>query len=157
METSGNGGGGDIDVKATGINLLSGVVAADGGTGEYCAPAGAVSFVAMAAASSVQNSIRAVTGGSDCEGGEIEFIGPAVTVSGDLAAHGGASASPFAIYVTATSGDLVVTSTAAMNANGQDSAITARRRRDLRESRDPLLLVPRKIEPVDVSPTRRTL
>ena len=117
IDTSGNGGGGDIQVQAASVDLQTGVIAADGGTDLNCGDGGVITIVATGGSSSSAITLRATAGG-ECGGGEVALTGAAVTVSGDIDAHGGAWASDQAITVTALSGNITVSGLAALMASG---------------------------------------
>ncbi|MBY0276739.1 hypothetical protein K2Z84_15465 [Candidatus Binatia bacterium] len=114
----GNGGGGEITIAANGATLATGRISADGGTGEDCGDGGLILLDAGSGTLRVENRLRARTAGHDCEGGEIDLRGAAIEVSGSVDASGGAQASDFAIWMGAIPGDLTITSTARLRADG---------------------------------------
>lgn len=69
IDTSGNGGGGTIEVRASSISLTAGVITADGGSGATCGDGGAVEFAAQSGALTTSINIHSTTAGSDCSGG----------------------------------------------------------------------------------------
>ncbi|HZR79951.1 MAG TPA: hypothetical protein VFD92_02555 [Candidatus Binatia bacterium] len=118
VDTSGNGGGGGIALRASAIDLANGVITADGGSGDTCGDGGAIEIDARSGPGSISNTVRTTTGSNDCGGGSITIAGASVTVSGALDAHGGASASDDGIFVHATAGDVVFTSTSSVDVSG---------------------------------------
>lgn len=114
----GNGGGGAVAIAANGATLASGRISADGGTGEDCGDGGVILLDAGAGTLRVENRLRARTAGHDCEGGEIDLRGAAIEVAGAIDASGGAQASDFAIWIGAIPGDLTITGTARLRADG---------------------------------------
>lgn len=118
IDTSGNGGGGTIRVRAVGITLTTGTITADGGSGTTCGPGGGIDLDALTGPLTAAATIRSISSGSDCEGGSILLEGASVYVSGDLDARGGAAASEDAITIMATAGDIVVSGSASLKADG---------------------------------------
>lgn len=118
MDVSGNAGGGTISIDAGSINLNQGVIASDGGVGANCGDGGLIDLEAGSGSISVAASVHATTSGGDCLGGSIYAVAPTITISGDLDARGGGSGADDAISLDATFGDLVITSTATLRADG---------------------------------------
>lgn len=118
IDTSGNGGGGDITVNAATVTIDGGVIAADGGQGGSCGDGGAIDIEAQGGPLVFSTIIHATTPGGDCESGDIFLLGGPVTIAGQIDAHGGGEGSDEAISIESTSGDLVVTSAAWLRADG---------------------------------------
>lgn len=113
-----NAGSGTLSITAATISLETGVIDAGGGTGDTCGDAGDVDIEATDGSLTMSASIQAVTGGHDCSGGDVSLTGTSVTISGTIDARGGVAASPNAIYADATTGDLIVGSSAILRADG---------------------------------------
>jgi hypothetical protein len=118
IDTSGNGGGGPITVSASTIDLQTGVIVADGGTGEDCGQGGLVWLEAFSGPLSASAMIKSTTSGDFCEGGEVALTGASVQISGDVDAHGAAGASDHAIVVVATASDITISGSSVLNASG---------------------------------------
>lgn len=118
IETSGTAGGGTIEVTAASLSLSTGLIVSEGGTGATCGDAGDISLKANAGPVTLASTIRANTGGSDCDGGSIRLSGTSVTISGDIDARGGSSASDEAIVIDSQSGDLLIANGAFLRADG---------------------------------------
>jgi len=72
MDVSGNGGSGRVNVVAGSIvDLLTGIVAADGGSGKHCGPSDCIDLEATSGPVNIANTIRASTPGGECEAGYI--------------------------------------------------------------------------------------
>lgn len=117
IDTSGNGGGGDVHVQAASVDLQTGLITADGGADQNCGDGGTVDIVAAGGPSASAITLRATAGG-ECGGGEVALTGASVTVTGDIAASGGASVSDEAISLTALSGNVAVSGLATLTASG---------------------------------------
>jgi hypothetical protein len=122
IDTSGNGGGGAFSVVAASIDLQTGIIRADGGTGEDCGDGGPISLQAFAGPLSSAIVVKSTAAGNQCLGGDIALTGDSVAVSGDLDAHGAGAGSSDAIFVFATATDITVSGGAVLNANGTGQA-----------------------------------
>ena len=117
IDTSGIGGGGDIEVVAQSAAVSTGIIVAEGGTGEDCGDGGDVR-IEVAQGLTVATVIRSNTAGSDCSGGSIALTGSSVNITGEINARGGAGAQDDAITITATNGNVDVSSSALLRADG---------------------------------------
>jgi cysteine-rich repeat protein len=115
INTGGTGGGGDVTVTATSLNLTAGVIDAAGGSGEDCGDGASVTLVSTGVVT-IAVPISADTPGIDCDGGDIDITGTAVTISQVLDCGGG---DPTGITIDATAGALSVTSTGGLVAEGR--------------------------------------
>ena len=122
IDTSGNGGGGAFSVVASSIDLQTGILRADGGTGEDCGDGGPIFLQAFAGPLSSAIVVKSTAAGNQCLGGDIAMTGSSVAVSGDIDAHGAGAGSPDAIFLFATATDVTVSGGAVLNANGTGQA-----------------------------------
>lgn len=117
--TSGNGGGGLIDVTAASISIQEGAVLAEGGSGEEnCGDAGNISLVATSGPVLISGSattVKSTTPGYHCSGAKIVIEGTSVTIEQGVDCSGG---SPFGLDIAATAGDITATSTQALKCDG---------------------------------------
>ena len=118
IDTGGNGGGGAIEIDAVAVSILGGNILSDGGSGEECDDASTIGIVATGPVVIDGNAVtlKATTPGFHCSGGEITIDAPSIDVRRGLDVSGG---SPDGIYLTAETGDLLVSAPAGLTANGR--------------------------------------
>ncbi|MEW6271003.1 MAG: hypothetical protein AB1689_17100, partial [Thermodesulfobacteriota bacterium] len=114
LDVGGAAGGGVLRVDAGSIEILAGGVGADGTGTESCG--GVVGMRAASGPLLVAAPVHA-TGNFLCAGGYIELAGQGVEVRSPLNVTGGDF--PGGVTLTAETGDLVVTSSASVRANGE--------------------------------------
>ena len=118
VDVSGEAGGGAISVRANDINVDSGTVTAQGGSTINCGDGGQVTFDAGGGPVIVASVIRASSPEGPCLGGSIEMTGQMVSISAEVDARGGGTASDDAIVVTAETGDVLLLGNARLRADG---------------------------------------
>lgn len=114
LDVSGGAGGGILNVTAGSIAVQSGSVAADGSGSEACG--GAITLRATSGPLTLAAPVHA-TGHFLCAGGQLDLSGNDVVISSTLNVSGGDY--PGGITVTANTGDVTVTGSGTLRANGE--------------------------------------
>lgn len=113
LDVGGAAGGGILSVTAGSIDVRSGSVEADGTGSEACG--GAITLRATGGPLLLAAPVHA-TGHFLCAGGQLDLVGERVEIAATLNVSGGDY--PGGISVTASSGNITVTSAGALRANG---------------------------------------
>lgn len=120
VETGGNAGGGSVTIIADDVLIAGGgAIKVDGGDGFGCGSAGDVTISAVGGPILLGGNgttISASTPGYDCDGGFVALDAPSLSIQEGIDASGGA---PFGINLFATTGNIVVGSSAFLDARGR--------------------------------------
>src|SRR5262245_46830375 len=117
IDTSAGAGGGNITLTAASISVGNGDIRSNGGNNvDDCGDGGKIDLTAPGAVL-LDGKVESTTPGYNCAGGEITVNGGSVEIRDAVDVSGGDG--PFGITIKANAGDLVVTSTGSLAANGK--------------------------------------
>lgn len=120
VETGANAGGGSVTITSNDVLIAGGgAIRTDGGDGFGCGSAGDVTMSATGGPMILGgngSTISASTPGYDCDGGFVALDAPSLSIQEGIDASGGA---PSGINLFATAGNIVVGSSAFLDARGR--------------------------------------